>query len=63
MKKGVLKNFLNFWEKHLCRSLFLMKLLTKNDIITSTYFVEHRLTAVSKGPYINNAHKYGGGVF
>ena len=31
-KKGVLKNFVQFTEKHLCQSLILIKLIKKNNL-------------------------------
>ena len=36
LKKGVLKNFENFYKKQLCWSLFLIKLQAKNS-----FFIEH----------------------
>ena len=38
MKKGVLKNFVNFTGKHLCGSLFLIKLQARPE---NNYFEEH----------------------
>ena len=65
-KKGVLKNFSNFTGKHLCRSIFLIKLdafrattLFKRDSTTgvfqqnfrNTYLEEHLCTTASECSY------------
>ena len=57
LKKGVLKDFVKFIQKHLCRSFFLIKLqaIKKEmgahvlfyefcDIFKSTFFTEHLRT-------------------
>ena len=52
IKKGVLKNFANFTEKHLCWSLFLIKFqdfgpatLSKRDSKTGVFLGNRQMTA------------------
>ena len=54
-KKGVLTNFVKFTAKHLCQSLFLIKLHASTEVFSweicktfeITYYQEHLRTAVS----------------
>ena len=46
-EKGVLKNFAIFRGKHLCWSLFLIKLQATGEIIKDTYFEENLRMAAS----------------
>ena len=62
VKKGVLKNFVNLTGKHLCRSIFLIKLMKFHqketptqlpscqicEIFKNMYFEEHPQTNASK---------------
>ena len=58
MKKGVLKNFANFTEKHLCWSLILIEFVKVRlqrgfscevcEIVKNTYFGEHLRTTASE---------------
>ena len=41
VKKGVLRNLINFTGKHLCQSLFLIKLQAFVKFLTTAFFTEH----------------------
>ena len=58
MKKGALRNFAKFTEKHLCQSLFFNKVKKETlaqvfpsefcDISKNTFFTEHLWTTASR---------------
>ena len=57
--KTFLKNFAIFTGKHLCWSLFLIKLFSWEyyEIFKNTFFVEHQLTSASKMSKNEKKHK------
>ena len=64
-KRSVLKNFAKFIGKHLCRSLFLNKVVGLSSIFKNTFFTEYlRATASVDSPklvslYCNGLFFYG----
>ena len=48
IKKGVLRNFTKFTEKHLCQSLFFNKVAAATLLKKNTFFTEHLWTTASE---------------